>query len=76
VGTKYIETAPRQKLQLPQAAWEKASRAMSGAEPMTTTATLEEMQAYQYRLARARREIEKEKLVLEQRKAAASASSR
>ena len=42
---------------------------------MTTSATLQELQAYQYRLARARREIEKAKVVLEQRKAAASASS-
>jgi hypothetical protein len=49
---------------------------MNGTDPMTTTATLEEVQAYQYRLARARREIEKEKILLEQRKATTSASSR
>ncbi|KAK1646535.1 hypothetical protein QYE76_064340 [Lolium multiflorum] len=33
LGTKYIGTDPRQKLQLPQAAWDRASRAMDGTEP-------------------------------------------
>jgi hypothetical protein len=37
---------------------------------------VEELQAYQYRLARAGRELEKQRVILEQRKAAASASSR
>jgi hypothetical protein len=75
LGSKYIGPTPREKLQLPQVAWDRAARAMNGTEPMTTAATLEEMQAYQYKLARARREIEKENVILEQRKAAASASS-
>jgi hypothetical protein len=49
---------------------------MNGTEPMTTTTTVEELQAYQYRLARANRELEKQRVILEQRKATASASSR
>ncbi|KAK1613221.1 hypothetical protein QYE76_036894 [Lolium multiflorum] len=53
LGTKYIGPAERQMVQLPQAAWDRAARAMNGTEPMTTTATAEELQAYQYKLARA-----------------------
>ncbi len=75
LGTKYIGTTPREKRQLPQAAWDRASRAMNGTELMTTTATAEELQAYQYKLSRAGRELEKQRIILEQRKAAASASS-
>ncbi|KAK1649138.1 hypothetical protein QYE76_066943 [Lolium multiflorum] len=52
LGTKYVGTTPRLRVQLPQAAWDRAARAMDGSEPMTTTATAEELQAYQYRLAR------------------------
>ncbi|KAK1663465.1 hypothetical protein QYE76_051624 [Lolium multiflorum] len=57
LGTKYVGPTPRVRIQLPQAAWD---RAMDGSEPMETTATVEELQAYQYRLARAGRELEKE----------------
>lgn len=53
-GNKYVGTTPREKVQLPQAAWDRAQKAMDGTEPMTTTATAEELQAYQYILARAR----------------------
>jgi hypothetical protein len=49
---------------------------LNGKDPLTTAATVEELQAFQYRLARAGREIEKEREILEKRKAAASASSR
>ncbi|KAK1613374.1 hypothetical protein QYE76_037047 [Lolium multiflorum] len=52
LGNKYVRPTPRQKLQLPQAAWDRASRAMNGTEPMTTTATAEELQAYKYKLSR------------------------
>jgi hypothetical protein len=63
-------------VQLPQEVWDRVARAIDGTEPMTTTATAEELQAYQYRLARARRELEKQKVELDRRKAAASESSR
>jgi hypothetical protein len=43
---------------------------------MTVAATPEELQAYQYKLARARRELEKQKIELDKRQEAASASSR
>jgi hypothetical protein len=46
-------------VQLPQAAWDRAAKALDGTEPMNTTATAEELQAYQYKLARAGRELEK-----------------
>jgi hypothetical protein len=49
---------------------------MDGTEPMTTTATAEELQAYQYRLARAGRELEKQTAALNRRREVASASSR
>ncbi|KAK1668746.1 hypothetical protein QYE76_056905 [Lolium multiflorum] len=52
LGTKYAGTSTRAQVQLPQAAWDRAARAMDGSEPMTTTATVQELQAYQYRLAR------------------------
>ena len=45
LGNKYVRTTPREKKQLPQAAWDRASRAMNGTEPMTTTTTAEELQA-------------------------------
>ncbi|KAK1694903.1 hypothetical protein QYE76_011600 [Lolium multiflorum] len=47
LGTKYIGPEPREKVQLPQEAWNRAARAMDGTEPMTTTATAAELQAYQ-----------------------------
>jgi hypothetical protein len=47
LGTKYIGTTARQKLQLPQAAWDRATTALNGTRPMTTAATVEELQAYQ-----------------------------
>ena len=52
------------------------ARAINGTEPMTVTATPEELQAYQYKLARIRRELEKQKNELDMRQESASASSR
>ncbi|KAK1615978.1 hypothetical protein QYE76_021495 [Lolium multiflorum] len=52
LGTKYVGSSPRERVQLPQEAWDRAAKAMDGSEPMTTTATAQELQAYQYRLAR------------------------
>ncbi|KAK1617978.1 hypothetical protein QYE76_023495 [Lolium multiflorum] len=60
LGTKYAGTSTRAQVQLPQAAWDRAARAMDGSEPMTTTATTQELQAYQYRLARIRLKEEDE----------------
>ncbi|KAK1648065.1 hypothetical protein QYE76_065870 [Lolium multiflorum] len=74
LGNKYIGSQPRDRVQLPQAAWDRAARAMDGSEPMATTATPEELQAYQYRLARAARELEKQTIALNRRREAASAS--
>ncbi|KAK1631099.1 hypothetical protein QYE76_005414 [Lolium multiflorum] len=76
LGNKYVGPEPRDRVQLSQAAWDRATRAMNGTEPMATTATPEELQAYQYRLARAARELEKQTAELNRRKEAASASSR
>ncbi|KAK1685575.1 hypothetical protein QYE76_046423 [Lolium multiflorum] len=76
LGNKYVGPEPRDRVQLSQAAWDRAARAMNGSEPMATTATPEELQAYQYRLARAARELEKQTAELNRRKEAASASSR
>ncbi|KAK1692427.1 hypothetical protein QYE76_009124 [Lolium multiflorum] len=76
LGDKYVGPTPRMRVQLSQAAWDRAARAMDGSEPMATTATVEELQAYQYRLARAGRELEKQTEVLNKRREAASASSR
>jgi hypothetical protein len=74
-GNKYIRTTPREKVRIPQEAWDRAARAMSAVEPMTIQATPEALQAYQYRLARTGRELEKMRQKLDQRKAAADASS-
>ncbi|KAK1616487.1 hypothetical protein QYE76_022004 [Lolium multiflorum] len=52
LGTKYAGSSTRARVQLPQEAWDRAAKAMDGSEPMTTTATVQELQAYQYRLAR------------------------
>jgi hypothetical protein len=76
LGNKYVGPTPRIRVQLPQAAWDRAARAMDGSEPMATTATTEELQAYQYRLARAGRELEKQTGALNRRREAASASRR
>ncbi|KAK1664818.1 hypothetical protein QYE76_052977 [Lolium multiflorum] len=76
LGTKYLGPEPRDKVQLPQEAWDRATRAMNGTEPMNTTATVAELQAYQYRLARKGRELEKQTAELERRRAATSVSSR
>ena len=76
LGNKYVGPQPRDRVQLSQAAWDRAARAMNGSEPMATTATPEEWQAYQYRLARVARELEKQTAELNRRKEAASASSR
>jgi hypothetical protein len=76
LGTKYVGPTPRLRVQLPQAAWDRAARAMDGTEPMTTTAMSEELQAYQYRLARVGRVLEKQTAGLNRRREAASASSR
>ncbi|KAK1609370.1 hypothetical protein QYE76_033043 [Lolium multiflorum] len=72
LGNKYVGPEPRDRVQLSQAAWDRAARAMNGTEPMATTATPEELQAYQYRLARAARELEKQTAELNRRKEAAS----
>jgi hypothetical protein len=71
---KYVGPKPREKVQLSQAAWDRAQRAADGTEPMTTTVTPEVLQAYQYKLARAGQELEKQRRVLEARKATASTS--
>jgi hypothetical protein len=63
-------------VQFPQAVWDRVARAIDGTDPMTVTTTAQELQAYQYRLARARRQLEKQKIELDRRQAAASASSR
>ncbi|KAK1610464.1 hypothetical protein QYE76_034137 [Lolium multiflorum] len=76
LGTKYVGPTPRLRVQLPQAAWDRAARAMDGTEPMNTTATAEELQAYQYKLARVGRELEKQTADLNRRKEAAAESSR
>jgi hypothetical protein len=76
LGTKYIGTTTREMVRFPQAVWDRVERAINGTEPMTVTATPEELQAYQYRLARTRRELEKQKIELDRRQEAASASSR
>ncbi|KAK1681565.1 hypothetical protein QYE76_042413 [Lolium multiflorum] len=76
LGTKYPGSSTRARVQLPQEAWDRAAKAMDGSEPMTTTATVQELQAYQYRLARVSRELEKQTASLNRRKEAASASSR
>ncbi|KAK1645283.1 hypothetical protein QYE76_063088 [Lolium multiflorum] len=60
LGTKYAGSSTRARVQLPQAAWDRAAKAMDGSEPMTTTATVQELQAYQYRLARIRLKEEDE----------------
>ncbi|KAK1573632.1 hypothetical protein QYE76_016399 [Lolium multiflorum] len=52
LGTKYPGSSTRARVQLPQEAWDRAAKAMDGSEPMTTTAIVQELQAYQYRLAR------------------------
>jgi hypothetical protein len=75
LGTKYVGPATRQMVQLPQAAWDRAAKAMDGTESMTTTAIAEELQAYQYNLARAGRELQKQKAEHDRRRAKASASS-
>ena len=62
-------------MQLPQAAWDRATRAINGTELMTTQATAAALTAYQYKLSRARRELEKLQEKLDARRAAADASS-
>ena len=76
LGTKYVGPGTRQMIQFPQAVWDRVARAIDGTEPMTVTATPEESQAYHYKLARIRRELEKQKNELDRRQEAASASSR
>ncbi|KAK1652692.1 hypothetical protein QYE76_070497 [Lolium multiflorum] len=76
LGTKYVGSSPRERVQLPQEAWDRAAKAMDGSEPMTTTATVQELQAYQYRLARVSRELEKQTASLNRRKEAAASSRR
>jgi hypothetical protein len=48
---------------------------MDGTEPMTVTGRAEELQAYQYKLARVGRELKKQRAEIDKRRAAASASS-
>jgi hypothetical protein len=54
LGNKYIGPTPRHRVQLSQAACDRAATAMNGTSPLTATGTVEEVQAFQYRLARAR----------------------
>jgi hypothetical protein len=65
-GNKYIRSTPREKVQLPQEAWDRAQRAMDGTEPVTKAATAQALQAYQYKLARAGRELEKQRAILDE----------
>ncbi|KAK1611388.1 hypothetical protein QYE76_035061 [Lolium multiflorum] len=60
LGTKYIGPGTREMVRFPQEVWDRVARAINGTEPMTVTTTPEELQAYQYRLARTRRELEKQ----------------
>jgi hypothetical protein len=48
---------------------------MDGTEPVTTTATPEALQAYQYKIARSKQELEKQMALLDERRAAAASSS-
>jgi hypothetical protein len=70
-----VGAQPREKVQLPQEAWDRATRVVNGTEPMTTQASAAALQAYQYKLSRARRELEKLQQKLDERRAAADASS-
>jgi hypothetical protein len=62
-------------MQLSQEAWDRATRAMNGTEPMTTQVSAAALQAYQYKLSRSRRELEKLQQKLDEIRAAADASS-
>ncbi|KAK1613817.1 hypothetical protein QYE76_019334 [Lolium multiflorum] len=44
-GRKYIGTEPREKVRLPQEAWDRATKAMDGTEPMTTQVSPAALQA-------------------------------
>ena len=72
---KYARAQPREQVQLSQGAWDRAARAINGTEPMTTQATAEELTAYQYKLSRTRRELQKMQEKLDARKVAVDASS-
>jgi hypothetical protein len=74
-GAKYVGTEPREKLSLPQGAWDRATRAMDCTEPMTMQVSPAALQAYHYKITRSRRELEKLRRTLAARKAAADASS-
>jgi hypothetical protein len=70
-----VGTQSREKVQLTQEAWHRATRAVNGIEPMTTQASAATLQAYQYKLSRARREMKKLQRKLDERKTAADVSS-
>jgi hypothetical protein len=76
-GNKYVGPHPREKVQLPREAWEwdRATRVIDGTEPMITQASAAALHVYQYKLYRARRELQKLQQKLDERKAAADASS-
>jgi hypothetical protein len=74
-GSKYIGAEPREKVQLPQEACDRATRGMSGTKPMATQCSATMLQAYQYKLSRSRHELEKLQKKLDERRAAADASS-
>lgn len=59
-----------------QAAWDKARAAVTGTEPMTLQANPEELAAYQYLLARAKRDLEKQHEILNRRRELADISSK
>lgn len=73
IRSKYARAEPREQIQLFQAAWDRAAKAINGTEPMTTQATTEELTTYQYKLSRTRRELQKMQEKLDARKVAADA---
>jgi hypothetical protein len=73
-GNKYVAAQPRDKVQLSKTGWDRTTRAINGTEPMTMQASTEEL-TYQYKLSRARCELQKIQEILDARKAAADASS-
>jgi hypothetical protein len=72
-GSKYAGAQPREQVELSQAAWDRATRALNG-EAMTTQATPEELTTYQYKRNRTRRELEKMQEKLNEQKRATNAS--
>jgi hypothetical protein len=76
MGPKYETNPPRVRSTLSPAAWARANQALTGELPLNAQSTAEELTAYQYRLARAAREMQKQKEELDKRKVAADNSSK